>query len=196
MSQRRGFTLIEVMLAIALTGIVAVLVYGAAGIAMDTEARLVDHDRRLRSARAWQVVIEDGLRNLRANASYPRPTLVVSPGTDPLGTPRDRLEFVTAGGTPPLTGDADWLVTLEATEAGIALTALPIGVRAPARRVVGPATLTGLALRVLPQGDDAEWLAEWSDRQLLPRAIELTFWTDSGPAGPPILLTIPLEFVP
>ncbi len=195
MSQERGFTLIEVMLALVLTGVVALLVYGAAGVALDTEARLLEHERTLRSERAWYVVVEDALRNLRANADYPRPTLIVSPGVDALGRPRDRLEFITAGGTPPLTGDADWTVTVEATDVGISLTAAPIGVRAPARRVVGPPGVTGLAVRVFGTVESPQWLNGWSDRRLLPAAIELTYWTDSGPATP-ILLAVPLETVP
>lgn len=196
MASRRGFTLVELMLAITLTGIVAVLVYGASGVAVDTETRLSEREVSLRSERAWRAVIEDALRNLRANADYPEPTLVVESGANALGWPTDRLEMITAGGTPPLTPDADWRVTLEATERGVSLTALPIGVRVPARRVVGLPEVTGLSIRVLATDGSAGWLDAWSDRRRLPRAVEVTLMTDTGPAGPPLLVAIPLEFVP
>lgn len=193
MLPRRGFTLIEVMLAIALTGIVALLVYGAAGVAVDTRARLVDRERELRSERAWHVVVEDALRNLRPNADSPRPTLILSQGSADGGSSGDRLEFVTAGGTPPLTGDADWRVTLETVNGRIVLTAQPIGVRAPARRIIAPPNLTGLAVRVFGGAGDLQWLAEWREPRLLPEAIELVYRTETGPMGPPILMAVSQE---
>lgn len=196
MSSRRGFTLIELMLAIVLTGLVAVLVYGASGAAVDTEARLSAREMILRTERAWTTVIVDALRNVRASADYPQPTLVIVSGEDPWGRPRDRLEVITAGSTPPLTPDADWRVTLEVTDRGLSLTALPIGVRVPARQMVGLPAVTGLSVRVLATDEGVGWLEAWSDRRRLPRAVEVTLLTDTGPAGPPLLVAIPLEFGP
>jgi prepilin-type N-terminal cleavage/methylation domain-containing protein len=192
---RRGFTLVEVMLAIALTGIVAVLVYGASGIALDTEVRLAERELRLRSAEAWYAVARDALRNLRPSGGTAQPTLIVTPGTDPMGRPRDRLELITAGGTPPLTSDADWRMRLEVTERGLVLTARPIGVRTPGLEIAGMAGVTGLRVRVLDGRDEPGWLDAWNDPRLLPGAVEVTFWADSGPARPPLLVAIPMESV-
>lgn len=191
MRSLRGFTLIELMLALTITGVVALLVYGAADIAFDTQARLTESEHVIRSEHAWHTVIEDALRNLRANADYPRATLLLTPGLDAAGRPHDRLEFITAGGTPPLTGDADWIVTVEIGESGPVLTALPIGVRVPARRIVGLPGIRGLDIRVLSGIQNSQWLDQWNNRQQLPRAIELTYWTDDGPVSPSVLLTLP-----
>src|SRR5439155_8167949 len=52
MRRAAGFTLLELMIAIALFGVVALLVYGAAQAGLDTEGRLAVARRRLQSARA------------------------------------------------------------------------------------------------------------------------------------------------
>jgi prepilin-type N-terminal cleavage/methylation domain-containing protein len=189
-TSRRGFTLIELIIAIALTGVVALLVYGAADVALDTEERLQAEELVVRSERAWRTVVEDALRNVRANSDYGRATLVLEQRVDAMGRPRDRLRIITAGGTPPLTPDADWIVSIEATAGGVTLTATPFGVVAPPRTVTGP-SVTGLDVRVYGGLENPAWLEVWSDSRSLPRAIEITYWTDSGPITPPVLLTLP-----
>lgn len=196
MSRRAGFTLLELTVAIAVTGIVALLVYGTVAVAVDTETRLEAHERVARSERAWHALVEDALRNLRSNADYGRATLILTSGTDLQGRPRDRLAFITAGGTPPLTPDADWSVSIEVGVGGIEMAAAPLGIDAPARRVVALPGVTGLDVRVFGGLPRPAWLEEWSDRRMLPRAIEITYRTDSGPAGPPVLLTLPAGSAP
>jgi prepilin-type N-terminal cleavage/methylation domain-containing protein len=77
---RRGFTLFELLVALTLTGIVALLVYGAAGTAIDTEQRLRTRESEGRAERAWRAILEDALRNTRSAEDYQRPTFVVESG--------------------------------------------------------------------------------------------------------------------
>lgn len=196
MTRRAGFTLLELLVAIVVTGVVALLVYGAAGAAVDTQRRLEERRLELRAVRAWRATLEDALRNARPAPTYNDSAFVLLEAYDAEGRPRDRLWFVTAGGLPPLTADADWEVILEPTPQGLSLTARPSGVLAPPRRLVGPRQVTGLDIRVLSaDSDEPGWIESWEFPRLVPEAIELTYWTDDGPAGPPLRLTLPLGAV-
>ena len=104
----------------------------------------------------------------------------------------DRLRFVSAGTFPPLTPDADWEVTLAATATGLTLLATPLGVAAPPRRMLGPPDVKGLDVRVLTWGQAGEWSDRWRFPTLVPAAVELTYWGDGGPLGPPLRLALPL----
>jgi len=190
MKWRGGFTLIELVVAIAITGVVALLVYGAARAAVDTRARLEVEQLALRSQLAGNLLVTDALRNVRTAQDYGRPTLVLEPGSDALGRPRDRLRIITAGGTPPLTGDADWEVVIEPLPEGLTLIAQPIGVAAPPRQLARLPGVTGLDVRVLAGPAAMEWAEEWSQPFFLPRAVEITLWTDAGPLVPPLLVTL------
>jgi prepilin-type N-terminal cleavage/methylation domain-containing protein len=192
---RRGFTLFELLVALTLTGIVALLVYGAAGTAIDTEQRLRTRESEGRAERAWRAILEDALRNTRSAEDYERPTFVVESGAPGIGVPRDRLRFVTAGGTPPLTPDADWDVVVEPIDGRLTLTATPIGVNVPARRILGPPGIAGIDVRVLSGTGDEGWVEEWGFR-FLPRVVSLTYWGEAGPIGAPVRLTLPLGVAP
>lgn len=188
MRAKAGFTLLELVVGLVLTGVVALLVYGAAGVALDTEWRVRQRDVAARAELAWRAVVEDALRNLRSNTDYPRATLVVEPGPSGAG---DRIRFITAGGTPPLTGDADWDVTIESAADGLTLLATPIGVDAPTRRLRAPAPFTGVDVQVLDERTGAAWLEQWSDRRLLPRALAVTFLANGAPRGAAVVLPVP-----
>jgi len=189
---RRGFTLLELVVAIVLTGVVALLVYGAARAAVDTESRLAERRRAVQSDVAWQALLVDALRNVRSPQDHDRATLAVEPGSDASGRPRDRLTFITAGGTAPLTGDADWLVTVESTGGGLMMLAAPLAIDAPARGIAGKRGVTGFRVRAHSGVPGSDWAEGWSNRRALPAALELSFSTDSGPAGPPIVLELPV----
>lgn len=192
-----GFTLIELMLAIVVTGVVALLVYGAADAAIDTRSRLEARGLETSARQAWRAVVEDALRNARPANAFDDSAFVVVDASDGRGRPRDRLWFVTAGGLPPLTADSDWEVLLAPTPRGLSLVARPVGVTAPPRRLVAPEGVTGLDVRVLSVDPEAPgWVGTWQRPRLVPRAIELVYWTDDGPAGAPVRLTLPLGMAP
>ena len=193
MSARFGFTLLELLVALVLAGVVALLVYGAAAAGTDTAARLRAERRSVQAVRAFRATLEDALRNARPARQRGDTTFRLEARGDPQGRPYDRLSFVTAGALPPLTADADWAVTLEPTPEGLQLVAVPIGLAAPTPVVLRlPQFRGGLDIRVLTMGQVPEWSKRWIFPTLVPRAIALTFWTDSGPAGAPWHLTLPL----
>ncbi len=189
-----GFTLLELMVAIVLAGVVALLVYGAAGAAVDAQSRLEQRRLALRSARAWQAIVEDALRNARPAPTRQDTAFVIEDRVDAAGRPADRLAFVTAGSLPPLTADADWRVVLQSSGGALYLTAAPVGVDAPPRSVIAPAGVTGVDVRVLSVTREPEWIDEWRFPRIVPRAIQLTYWTEQGPLAP-VRLNLPLGLV-
>jgi prepilin-type N-terminal cleavage/methylation domain-containing protein len=189
---RRGFTLLELVVAITLAGVVALLVYGAARAALDTEWRLAERQRAVQADMAWQALLVDALRNIRSPLDNDQATLAIEPGRDLQGRPRDRLTFITAGGTAPLTGDADWLVTVEVGGGGLMMLATPVAIDAPGRAIAGKPGVTGFQVRVHSGIAGSDWIEGWNDAIGLPAALELRLSTDSGPAGPPIVLALPV----
>lgn len=188
---RRGFTLLELLVALVLAGVVALLVCGAIHAGADTEARLVAGRRRWQSQQAMRTLIEDALRNARPALRAGDAAFALQTRTSPDGVPQDRLTFVARGGFPPLTGDADWRVTIEETPAGLAAVAIPLGTRAPARIAGTLAGITGIEIRVQPPAG-GPWIRQWTLPAAFPRAVALTFWSDSGPSGAPLRVSLPL----
>ena len=207
MTMRRGFTLLELLVALVLTSVVALVVYGSAQAGAETQRRLRESDLSLQRARALRATLQDALRNIRPSTRVGETTLVVVRGVDVRGRPRDRLSFITAGGLPPLSG-SDWVVTLQPTPRGLELVAAALDVRAPPR-LLGPIPgVTGLRVRLARADTDTTFVpapradadpAEGGalpDRATLPRAVEITYWGDSGAIGSPLRVAIPMGAAP
>src|SRR2546428_3220555 len=124
-----GFTLLEVMVGIVLTGLVVLLAYGAAQVSYDAHARLRADVDALQEAQALRELLQDALRSARAPQRPGDPRFTLHAG---------RLSFVTAGGGPPLDPDYDWLVTIQPGAGGLPLPPAPVG-PAPAPHVTLPA---------------------------------------------------------
>jgi prepilin-type N-terminal cleavage/methylation domain-containing protein len=175
-----GFTLLEVMVAIVLTGLIVLLAYGAAQVSYDAHARLSADIRGLQQASALRELLQDALRAARAPQRADDPRFAMHEG---------RLSFVTAGGGPPLDPDYDWLVTVGPDADGLELSATPVG-RVPAAvvtiRIPG---VTRWDVRALAPGT-GQWLEEWPRTSLLPRAVAITMWHDSTPLGLPLQVRV------
>ena len=193
MKARRAFTLVEVMVAVVVTGVIVLAVFGSLGAALDTRERLEERRLALRSQLAWRAMIGDALRNARPAAARGDTVFYLEDRIGRGGVPEDRVAFIAAGGQPPLTPDADWVVVLEAGADGLHMLAAPLGVVAVPREIPAPPGLVGLDARVLsstPEG--RSWVTEWQREMALPEMVELTFWTDAGTAGEPLRIAFPL----
>src|SRR2546422_308133 len=176
MSRPSGFTLLEVMLAIVLTGLVVLLAYGAAQVSYDAQARLRANIGALQEARALRELLQDALRGARAPQR---------PGDARFTLHAGRLSFVTAGGGPPFDPDYDWLVTIGPGEGGLEFSATPVG-RAPATVVTFRVpSVTRWDVRALAPSQSL-WLEEWPQTTLLPRAVAITMWHGSTQLGLPL----------
>ena len=188
MNERRGFTLIEIMLAIVLTSVVALLAYGAIATAADVRERLeADREQRLAVA-AWRQLVTETIRNLRFPAEFGDATLVVADGSGPDGVPADRLELITEAGAPPLAPGTDWRVSFAVEGEVLSALAVPLGSAAGPRVLAGPPGTTGLEVEVLSEGT---WSRGWRSEESLPEAIRVTFWAEGQPVDVPIVLAVP-----
>lgn len=156
---RDGFTLLEVMVAIVLTSIISLLVYGSARTGIDTGERL----ERFRAATSAQItvrnVLTDALRHPPEEGGIAMNDLlfVLEDRTQPDGTPADAIAFSSKGRT----------YTLEATGQGVVLAT-------PERNIVLPA-VRGLDVRVMNHADDAAWLERWESPGRVPAAVAIQF---------------------
>ena len=195
MKRRSGFTLLEVLLAIVITSTVALLVYGTVQIGLDVRERLAERLDEDRSRRAVRVILADALRNIRPPAGSDDSVFVLRRGVNAAGQPADTLSFLTGGSIPPLTSDADWFLSLVAGDSGVTMWAQPIGVRLPARFVARLAGVPGLEVRVR-RAADSSWIANWPTQGMLPNAVAVTFWSDSGPLAPSLRTALPAGATP
>ena len=188
---RAGFTLVEVTVALVLAGVVALAVAGSVSAALDTRSRLESRRLEIRSRLAWRGIVGEALRNARAAAAPGDTAFLLLDGTLPDGQPGDRLAFLAAGVTPPLSAGLDWVVSLAPAVdgSGVRLTASPVGVRAAPTVLAAPHSVTGVQIEVL--GPDGRWVEEWTRPFVRPTAVRITYWSAAGPAGPPWTVALP-----
>lgn len=192
MNPRRGFTLIEILLSIVITGVVVLLVYGVADAAFTTRTRLDERRLALQTERAVRVILHEALRNAQPALRSGDQAFVLEDARDSRGRPADRLTFVATGGFPPLTDESRWVVRVEPTNDGVIVSARPLGVRGATARALGRvAGATGIDVRVREQGNP-EWRREWSFLSIVPAAVEVTFSTDSAVVGVPVRVALPM----
>ncbi len=193
MSRRSGFTLIEVLVALVLTSVVSLLVYGAAQAARDTQARVTAERGSLQRALAMRLLVSDALAGAQTNFRGLDTVFLLDNREDSRGIPQDRLTFVASGDFPPLSPGVDWTVTLEATANGLLLSGRPRGLRAGARRLALLPGVRGLEIRIKQTGKEVSWAPEWMYPTALPRAVQLTYWAESGPVGVPLTVSLALQ---
>lgn len=186
-----GFTLIELLLALVLTSVVALLVYGTVQAGIDTRLRLESTLRERQTARAVRAILEDALRNIREPSSSVDSVFLLFQSDGPGGRPADRLHFLSGGGLPPLSTEADWVVMLEPTPNGLRLSAAAIGVESSPRLLALLPGVIGVEVRV-KAANALEWSRGWANPALLPRGVSITLWADSGAVADPVEVALPL----
>ncbi len=202
MSSARGFTLLELLVALAIGGAVVLVVHAALAVTTDVAARGRDiADRRLRIEaaqhvlRRWLEAAQVGTGE--AGASFR--------GRDEAsgGVPLDELTFLTLD--PVMTtalGGAPARMTLRVGQEGLIAEYRQVDGRTASRDgpdgtiVLFPA-VRGLEIRYLVAlGDQYRWFSGWSSRARLPAAVELRFHPLPGDSLPralraPLLIRLP-----
>ncbi|MEO8164278.1 MAG: prepilin-type N-terminal cleavage/methylation domain-containing protein [Betaproteobacteria bacterium] len=167
---RKGFTLVEVMVAMVLTASVALLAYGSLQAGFDTSDRLDTYHRGPESEALMRTMVGDALRHV---ADAP----VGGPSTFRIarGASSDVVTFVTRGVTSPLGAGSLWLMTLSASPKGVEMRAIPMedSTAAPIETVVE--SLTAVTARALRPDDSGEWADEWSSARQVPAAVAISF---------------------
>ena len=179
---RRGFTLLEVTVALAVTGVVVLLAYGIARAGIDAEARLARADADARAAVAARALLRDALRHAEDGVADDDTVFVLERTRDARGRVTDRLRFVSRGVVPPLGAGTRWALSAEVTAEGLEVLAVPADGRVAAARAIVPG-VASLRARVLARGATA-WDDAWPRPQSAPAAVALTLADSAGrPVG-------------
>ena len=193
-----GFTLLELMVALVVTGVVALLAYGAANAGFSTSDRLQRYQSTVEAQAIVRSLLLDALRHPPegGGAAMNDVLFAMDESTTGDGVAVDRVRFVSRGLVPPLGASDRWAVSLGAAEAGVRLTALPVGATDAAVDMI-LAGVHGLDARVLDRSADSVWLDRWEVTGRVPAAVALAFLTERGePIGAPLVVHSALEAVP
>ncbi len=200
MMPRRGFTLLELMVALVLTGVVALLAYGTAATGLDTRDRLETYRSTVEARMIVRALLVDALRHPPegGGAAMGDTLFVLEDRTAADGLPVDQVAFFSRGITPPLGASGLWMVSLAPSPLGLLVRAAPVELPAgaPAPVDVLLPDVRGLDARVLDRTADQAWRNRWEVAGRWPAAISLRFFTSEGElAGPPLVVHSALEEV-
>ncbi|MDZ7631066.1 MAG: prepilin-type N-terminal cleavage/methylation domain-containing protein [Gemmatimonadaceae bacterium] len=172
---RRGFTLVEVMIALLVGSMVVLLAYATLRAGLDVQDRVTSAREADETSTAMRAMLADALRHaVTADAGASRG---LESEADATGRPA-RLGFISRGITAPLGGSAPWQVDLTADTMGVTLDASPLDGAGGALRFTSR-TSRAFAVRFLARDDD-QWRADWNDPTRLPSAIEVRFLDGAG----------------
>lgn len=199
MTRRAGFTLLELMVALVVTGVVALLAYGTASAGFDTNERLERYRTAVESRLIVRQLLSDALRHLPegGGAAMNDVLLTIEDATSAEGLPVDVLHFLSRGITSPLGASATWSVTLGPSLEGVRLVAVPLGATQAAPIDAVLRDVSGLSVRVLARTDDASWSERWDVLGRVPAAVAIEWLSESGqPVAPMLVVHAALERVP
>ena len=175
MTARRGFTLIEVMIALVIGGVVVVLAYSTLLAGMDVQYRVSAARDADASTTAMRAMLSDAVRHAVAGDARDMRGL----HTESDGSGRaTALRFISRGIAAPLGGSAAWQVALSTDSSGVVLDAAALdGSRAPLH--LGSRGAQTFAVRFLAI-EDGSWRTRWDDPARLPAAVEVRFLDAHG----------------
>jgi prepilin-type N-terminal cleavage/methylation domain-containing protein len=185
-----GFTLIELIVGLAISSVAIAAGFGALGIVQD-RGSVADEVNRLALSGATQ---RSMLMDWLASARYEAPTDEVFEGLDSesSGLPMDELLFPTTARTP--LSNVSTVVRLyidsdpETPEVGLVAEMTSTVLSTATRRMEIVPSAAAMAIRYLPEADGTEeWEDGWVARGALPRGVEITLWPGATESLPPLL---------
>ncbi len=193
MSNQRGFTLIEVTIAMVVSGVVALLAYGSLQAGLDAGGRIQMHRQDVESLALLRSIVVDALRH-PASASAPVASSFSLSRGEGGGLNDDRLQFVSRGVSPPHGAGALWNVVLEPTPDGLRFSASPLEATPELPIVSVVAAVRGMRVRVMAPASNFEWIGSWEAGSRVPHAIELRFFDrDNREIGAPTVVVTAME---
>jgi len=178
MRARRGFTLLEVLVALVVTAMVVTLSYGAAQAGFDTEARLAKRRVSADALTAWRALLGDAIRHVERGVADDDAVFVLA---------GDSLQMMTRGVVPPLGTGERWLVTLAPGAEGVRLSAAPVEGSIGQGVSVVVRDARGLRVRVLPYVAGA-WTDQWPRAAAVPAAVSVQLLDADGRELTPVLV--------
>lgn len=175
MKNRRGFTLVEVMIALLIGSVVVLLAYSTLRAGLDVQERVTTAREADETTTAMRAMLADALRHaMTADARDPRG---LHTEADVSGR-QTAFSFVSRGITAPLGGSAQWQLGLSADSVGVTLAATSLDSALTPLRLTSRSAHS-FAVRFLAR-DDAEWRTDWNDPTRLPAAVEVRFLDIAG----------------
>lgn len=189
--KRRAFTLIEVTVAIVVTGLVISMAYAALQAGFDTSDRLTSSRDGAEREVVARSILSRAFRHALPGTLGGEPVFVLRDGQ--VAGLSDELEFRTRGVVEPLGATGVWEIALLNTAAGIRLTARAVD----GTGVPFSATLHDVrAIDVRVRGRDARdgWLDSWLAADRSPVAVSIAFLGADGRAhSAPMVARVGLE---
>jgi len=186
--KRRAFTLIEVTVAIVVTGLVVSMAYAALQAGFDTSDRLMSTREGAERETVARSILSSALRHAVPGTIGGEPVFVLRDAAQ-----SDELQFRTRGVLEPLGATGMWEVALLNTTTGMRLTARPIdGSSAPFSSTLPG--VRGIDVRVRGRDPRDGWLETWLAADRSPVAVSITFLDADGRArGAPMIARVGLE---
>lgn len=183
---RRGFTLLELMVALVIGSTVVLLAYATLRGGMDTEARVTRVHDEEETVTILRTLLGDAIRHaITGDGSDAATGLSVDRDTD--GAVQ-RLRFTTRGIEPPFGATGAWQLALHHDGAGVVLDADPLPGTPGAALRLRAHTVHGFGVRFLAP-TETQWRDRWDDGTRLPAAIEIAFLSaDERPQGAPLVV--------
>ena len=190
MSPRRAaFTLVEVLVALVITGLVTSVAYAALQGGIDIRERLERHHDRTEAMTAARGMIASAVRHALPGVRGGPATFSVVRGIR-----SDSVHLLTRGVVEPYGTSAAWSVSFWVRNDSLHFRASPTEGGAPAV-TAAVAGATSLRLHALARGAFAAWSDSWEDPSVAPTAVRLA-WTQ--PTGRPVdqVVRVGLERAP
>lgn len=194
MKARSGFTLIEITIALVISGVVALLAYGSLHAGFASRDRLEQYRTEVESGAVMRSLMMDALRHPAQAALSGHQSFAIAPATHAPGLNIDRLQFVSRGVSPPLGAGALWAITLDPSPDGLRLLAQPLEETAARPMTAVFPAIHGMRVRVMASPSSLTWQSGWSSRNTVPHAVEISFLgAGNEEAGPPIVVRMGME---
>ncbi|MGQ0648792.1 MAG: PulJ/GspJ family protein [Gemmatimonadaceae bacterium] len=195
MRTSRAFTLIEVMVALVVSGLVVSLAYAAMQGGLETRERLARHHNETESLVTVRGMIRDALRHAIPGIRGGPDVFFLFDRVTATGVAADSLVFFTRGVVAPFGTSAAWRVSLSVDSAGLQFAAEPEALSSGTAVSATVVSVTGLDVRALGRGAGASWRGAWDDATVVPRAVALTLANAAG-VTTPLVATLSLERLP